>query len=337
MPRIRLSFDLRRPEFVHASKVEMASAMLDMCAWADDLGFDLVYFGEHHSSEDGYLPSPLIASAAVAGRTSRLRMRPILLTPLYDPIRLAEDLATVDLLSAGRMSPVFAAGYVHAEFALYGVDRRERKNRLVEAVETCRKAWTGEPFEFRGRTVTVTPRPAQRPGIPIIMGASAEVSSRRAAHLADAFDPSEPRFWDFYRDERIAMGCADPGEWIPRGPTFLYVTQDPAAAWDKVGNNLLHAANAYARWISEGGQGQSVWYPPLGSVDELRAGGAYQIVTPEQCIAIAEGLGDEGHLILRPLFGGTEPEVAWASLRLFENEVMPHLPNTRVTAGAQAL
>jgi alkanesulfonate monooxygenase SsuD/methylene tetrahydromethanopterin reductase-like flavin-dependent oxidoreductase (luciferase family) len=140
MPRLRLSFDLRRPEFVRASKVEMASAMLDMCAWADDLGFDLVYFGEHHSSEDGYLPSPLIASAAVAGRTSRLRMRPILLTPLYDPIRLAEDLATVDLLSAGRMSPVFAAGYVHAEFALYGVDRRERKNRLVEAVETCRKA-----------------------------------------------------------------------------------------------------------------------------------------------------------------------------------------------------
>jgi hypothetical protein len=69
-------------------------------------------------------------------------------------------------------------------------------------------------------------------------------------------------------------------------------------------------------------------------VDELRAGGAYQIVTPEQCIAIAEGLGDEGHLILRPLFGGTEPALAWASLRLFENEVMPHLRNTPVTAGA---
>jgi Luciferase-like monooxygenase len=86
---------------------------------------------------------------------------------------------------------------------------------FVHARIACRKAWTGEPFDFRGRTVTVTPRPAQRPGIPIIMGASAEVSSRRAAHLADAFDPSEPRFWEFYRDERIAMGGADPGEWIP--------------------------------------------------------------------------------------------------------------------------
>jgi alkanesulfonate monooxygenase SsuD/methylene tetrahydromethanopterin reductase-like flavin-dependent oxidoreductase (luciferase family) len=334
MPRLRLSFDLRRPEFVKASKADMASAMLDMCAWADGNGFDLVYFGEHHGASDGYLPSPIVASAAVAGRTSKLRMRPILLTPLYDPIRLAEDLATADLLSQGRMSPVFAAGYVQTEFDMYGVERRERKDRLIEAVETCRKAWTGEPFDFRGRTITVTPRPAQRPGIPIIMGGSAEVSARRAAHLADAFDPAEPKYWDFYRDERVNMGCEDPGEWRQRGPTFLYITRDPIAAWDKVGPNLLHAANMYARWISEGGLGQSVWYPPINSVEELRAGGAYQIVTPEECVAIAEGLGDEGHLILRPLFGGTEPESAWESLRLFESEVLPHLRHAPVTAGA---
>lgn len=332
MPRLRLSFDLRRPEFTRATKVELAAAMLDMCEWADDLGFDLVYFGEHHGAEDGYLPSPLIASAAVAGRTSRLRMRPILLTPLYDPIRLAEDLAVADLLSGGRMSPVFAAGYVAGEFAMYGVDMSERRDRLIEAIDTCRKAWTGEPFEFRGRTVTVTPRPAQPGGVPIVVGASAEVSARRAAHLGDSFDPSEPAIWNFYRDECLKIGRADPGEWIPRGPTFLYLTHDPDSAWDLVGPNLMHTANSYARWISQGNQTSS-WYPPINSVDELRAGGAYQIVTPEQCLAIAENLGEDGHLIIRPLFGGTEPTLAWASLRLFENEVLPHLQTAPLAAG----
>jgi len=325
MPRLRLSFDLRRPEFTKATNAELAAAMLDICEWADGVGFDLVYFGEHHCADDGYLPSPLVASAAVAGRTSRIRFRPILLTPLYHPIRLAEDLAVIDLISGGRISPVFAAGYRPDEFDLHGVSLRERRAQVIEAVETCRSAWTGEPFEFRGRTVRVTPTPVQQPNIPIIMGATAEVTARRAARLGDGFDPGEPAVWEFYRDECLKLGKPDPGEWVPRGPTFLYVTYDPEAAWREVGPNLLHAANTYARWIADHGQGTSVWYPPLNTVDELREGGAYQIVTPEQCVAIAEKLGDEGHLILRPLFGGTEPDYAWASLRLFEKEVLPHL------------
>ncbi|SNQ49328.1 Luciferase family protein [Frankia canadensis] len=326
MPRLRLSFDLRRPDFVTASSSELAATMLDICEWADRIGFDLVYFGEHHCSSDGYLPSPVVASAAVAGRTSRIRFRPILLTPLYHPLRLAEDLAVADVLSGGRMTPVFAAGYRQAEFDLFDVSLRERPSRVIEAVETCRKAWTGEPFEFRGRTVTVTPTPAQKP-LPIVMGAAAEVSARRAAHLADDFDPADPTIWEFYRDECLKMG-RDPGQWVPRGPTFLYVTHDPEAAWAEVGPNLLHAANTYAQWIADSAMKSNEWYPPISSVDDLRAGGAYQIVSPEGCLEIARQLGPEGHLVLRPLFGGTEPKKAWASLQLFESEVLPHLDVT---------
>ncbi|MEU1994114.1 LLM class flavin-dependent oxidoreductase [Nocardia gamkensis] len=324
MPRLRLSFDLRRPEFTKAKASELAASMLDICGWADTAGFDLVYFGEHHTSPDGYLPSPLVAAAAVAGRTSRMKLRPILLTPLYHPLRLAEDLAVLDVVSGGRVSPVFAAGYREAEFDMFGIDLGERRARLIEAVEVCRKAWTGEPFEFRGRTVTVTPTPDQVPGPPIIMGGTAEVSARRAAHLGDDFDPGNPIVWPAYRDECLKLG-RDPGPWIPRGPTFLYVTRDPAAAWNEIGPNLLHAGNTYARWIAQSAQGSSQWYPPIQSVEELKAGGAYRIVTPDECLAIAEELGPEGHLVLRPLFGGTEPDKAWASLELFAAEVLPHL------------
>jgi alkanesulfonate monooxygenase SsuD/methylene tetrahydromethanopterin reductase-like flavin-dependent oxidoreductase (luciferase family) len=324
VPHLRLSFDLRRPDFVTACAADLAAAMLDICQWADGLGFDLAYFAEHHSAEDGYLPSPLIASAAAAGRTSRMRLRPILLAPLYHPLRLAEDIAVADLLSGGRLSPVFAAGYRRAEFDMFDVGLHERRRRVKEAVEVCRLAWRGEPFNFRGRTVTVTPTPAQRPGVPIIMGGAVEAAARRAAHLADGFDPAEPRAWEFYRDECLKLG-RDPGPCAPRGPSFLYVTHDPEAVWAEIGPNLLHGAKTYARWLAESELGSNEWYPPIGSVDELRAGGAYQIVTPEECIAIACELGATGHLILHPLFGGTEPKHAWASLRLFETEVLPYI------------
>lgn len=324
MPRLRLSFDLRRPAFAKASHADLAGTMLDICEWADRLGFDLVYFGEHHAAEDGYLPSPLAASAAVAGRTRRIRFRPILLAPLYHPLRLAEDIAVVDLLSGGRISPVFAAGYRPPEFEMFGVGLGERRRRVTEAVEVCKQAWRGEPFEFEGRTVTVTPTPVQNPRPPILMGGAAEATARRAAHIADGFEPAEPRFWEFFREEARTLGT-DPGPWVPRGPTFLYLTHDPDAAWADVGPNLLHAANSYARWIAESAQSSSVWYPPISSIAELRAGGAYQIVTPEECLAIARSLGPDGHLILRPLFGGTEPDAAWTSLDLFEAEVLPHL------------
>ena len=301
--------------------------MLDICEWADGLGFDLVYFGEHHGAEDGYLPSPLVAAAAAAGRTSRTRLRPILLAPLYHPLRLAEDIAVADLLSGGRMSPVLAAGYRRPEFEMFDVGMHERRRRIIEVVETCKLAWSGEPFEFRGRTVRVTPTPAQQPRVPIIVGGAAEAPARRAAHIADGFDPAEPRTWEFYRDECLKLG-RDPGPWAPRGPSFLYVTHDPDAAWADIGPNLLHAANTYSQWLAESEQGSNTLYPPLTSVDELRAGGAYRIVTPEQCVAIAEELGPTGHLVLRPLFGGTEPKDAWASLKLFETEVLPYVEVT---------
>lgn len=324
MPRLRLSFDLRRPDFVKATSAELAATMLDIVEWADRVGFDMAYFGEHHASEDHYLPSPVVASSAAAGRTSRIRFRPILLTPLYHPVRLAEDLAVADLLSGGRMTPVFGLGYRQPEFDLFQVSMRQRRDRLLDAVDVCRRAWTGEPFEYAGKTIRVTPTPAQPGGPPITLGGAAEVACRRAAHLGDGFDPAEPKAWEYYRDECTKLG-RDPGPWVPRGPTFLYVTHDPDKAWAEVGQNLMHAGNMYAEWIAASEMKTNPWYPPVSSPDELRAGGAYEIVTPERCIEIARELGPEGHLILRPLFGGTEPERAWASLRLFESEVLPHI------------
>jgi alkanesulfonate monooxygenase SsuD/methylene tetrahydromethanopterin reductase-like flavin-dependent oxidoreductase (luciferase family) len=105
---LHLVFELRSPAGTTPHR-ELYPAMLDMSAWGDDKGFAYVNFGEHHVSETGYNPSPLVTCAAVAGRTSRVRMRPnVLLTPFYNPIRLAEDSAVLSLV--GRTFDIVLGG-----------------------------------------------------------------------------------------------------------------------------------------------------------------------------------------------------------------------------------
>src|SRR4029077_8408468 len=104
-----------------------------------------------------------------------------LIAPFYDPLRLAEDLLVLDNLSAGRVDVIVAGGYVRQEFALYGVPMHERAQRVTETVATLRAAFNGESFEFRGRTVHVTPPPYGPSGPGIILGGSSEPAARRAA------------------------------------------------------------------------------------------------------------------------------------------------------------
>ncbi len=146
--QLQLAFELRSPD-CGAPHRELYAAMLDICAWADELGFDVVNFGEHHGADSGYNPSPLIACAAVAGRTRRIRMRPnVLLAPLYDPVKLAEDCAVLALIAPHRFSLAIGGGYRPSEFAMFGRRLDERWAAIGEVVEFLRRAWTGEPCEF---------------------------------------------------------------------------------------------------------------------------------------------------------------------------------------------
>src|SRR6187397_1749408 len=118
--QLSLKFDLRAPQW-GTPAAELYAAAIDMCEWADDAGFDVVRFLEHHGSDDGYCPSPLVMAAAAAARTSRIRIRVrALILPLHDPLRIAEDAAVVDVISRGRLELVVAAGYVRSEFAMFG-------------------------------------------------------------------------------------------------------------------------------------------------------------------------------------------------------------------------
>src|SRR4029079_12597594 len=101
-------------------------------------------------------------------------------------------------VSRGRVDLVVAAGYVHEEFAMYGVPMRERGKRVTEVVKTLKAAFTGRPFEYRGRTVHVTPGPYRTGGPSISLGGSSEEAARRAARIPDRFPPSVPGVGEVY-------------------------------------------------------------------------------------------------------------------------------------------
>jgi alkanesulfonate monooxygenase SsuD/methylene tetrahydromethanopterin reductase-like flavin-dependent oxidoreductase (luciferase family) len=322
LPVLTLRYDLRCPPFSKTSPAELYATALEQCAWADRLGFAAVILSEHHGSPDGYLPSPLVFGAAVAARTRNLRIQlAALIAPLHDPVRLAEDLAVLDVVSGGRVIPVLSGGYVESEFRSFGRKLSDRARVMEEIVPFLERAWSGEPFEHQGRSVRVTPRPVQRPRPPIFMGAASAPAARRAARHADYLIPQLPEFWEIFRQERIRLGKPDPGALPPTTGNFVYLAEDPDAAWARIAPYAMHEMNAYGRWMAEAGTAGP--YRPIEDADALRATGTYPVLTPQQLIDQIRSLGPTCAVLVHPLMGGMDPELSWASLELLEKKVLP--------------
>jgi alkanesulfonate monooxygenase SsuD/methylene tetrahydromethanopterin reductase-like flavin-dependent oxidoreductase (luciferase family) len=316
-----LRFDLRNPDFAGTSMADRYSAALDMASWADRLGASSISVSEHHGSPDGYLPSPLLLLAAIAARTETVRLGvAALIAPFHDPLRLAEDLIVLDNLSRGRVDVIVAGGYVHEEFDLFDVPMSERGARVTEAVSTLKAAFRGEPFEFRGRTVSITPGPVRPGGPSILLGGSSEAAARRAARLADGFFPTDPSFWPAYVEELVELGRPDPGPCPLGSTTTSFLATDVEEGWEQLAPYLMHEMNAYGAWRAQ--EGLASPFHTVASVDELRASGKYRVLTPPEMIEEQKATPVPS-VSLHPLCGGIPVELGWVSLALFEDEVLP--------------
>ena len=117
-----MRFDMRAPA-TGAPRSDLYGAALEMAAWAESRGCVGAVLCEHHASEDGYLPSPMMLASAMAARTTTLPITiAAIVLPLYDPVRLAEEMAVLDIISNGRVSYVAAIGYRPVEYEMHGVD-----------------------------------------------------------------------------------------------------------------------------------------------------------------------------------------------------------------------
>jgi alkanesulfonate monooxygenase SsuD/methylene tetrahydromethanopterin reductase-like flavin-dependent oxidoreductase (luciferase family) len=324
--QLTLIYDMRAPAF-GAPRTELFRTALDQAEWADAAGFDVIGLGEHHSAEDGYNPSSLVLAAAMAARTRRIMLRTsVLLAPLYDPVKLAEDAAITQTIANGRLLLGIGAGYRPVEFETFGRNLGDRWRVMGETCAFLKQAWTGEPFEWQGRRVIVRPRPEPFPP-PILLGGESPKAARRAAHIADGwFPPVDARLWPPYREECLALGKPDPGPYPNQGPVFLWVDEDPEAAWERLMPHVLHQMQSYAQWTIEAYGHTSGPYAGGVTAETVRESGIYQILSPEQTLALAEKLGPHSVLYLSPLLAGIAPEESWRMLRLFETRVLPHLP-----------
>ncbi len=328
-----ISFDMRAPDFGAAPR-ELYAAALDQVHWADDLGFDIVGLGEHHGSPDGYNPSPLILATAMGARSKKIRLRPsVLLAPFYDPIKLAEDAAVAQLATQGRLLLGIGAGYRPAEFEMFGCRLEDRWRAVGDLIRVLRQAWTGEPFEWQGRRCHVTPKPEPPP--PILLGGATPASARRAARIADDwFPPLEPRLWPPYREECIKLGKPDPGDYPRQGPIFLWISKEPERAWNRLMPHVLHQLRSYSEWTAQAYGRPSGPYAKDMTAATAKQSPSYQVLPPQEALALAEELGPDGVLYLNPLLAGVDPGFSWEMLRLYEREVDPYLPKRRDDAAS---
>ena len=324
MANFSLRLDMRSPHFACPPK-ELYPVAIDMAEWADQQGFAECMLSEHHGTDDNYLPSPLIMASAIAGRTRNIRIRiSALILPLHDPLRIAEDVSVLDHISSGRIELVIAAGFRPSEFVMFKRRMDERGPLLEEGIKILKKAWSGETFDYCGTAVNITPLPLQQPHPPLLIGGSSKIAARRAARIGDGFVPALPELYSYYLEECIKLGIT-PGEERHLGPAAVFVAEDPDAMWQKIAPHVLHETNSYARWYAETGTGGP--YQPITDIDTLRSTDLYQVLTPRQCIALAEQLGDKGWIFIQPLLGGLSPEIGWSSLNLLKQKVLPELAN----------
>ncbi len=332
MAILAMRHDFRAPAISPASSREIYAAAREQFVWADQHGFDTLVLSEHHGVDDGWMPAPLTMAAAVLASTQKARvMISACILPLHDPIRVAEEIAVLDNAFPGRLWVVFGAGYRVEEFEMAGLEHAARGRLLEEDVETVLEALQGEPFEWRGRDVVVTPKPITDPKHMLFVGGGVPAAARRAARLRLSMFPmnDDQSVRDAYFDEAKKIGFESGFVLEPVGPTFVHVADDPDRAWDDIGKFVLYESQTYASFQTPGQH--STPGVRAATVDDLKASPQYVVGTPDAVFDRLKDVPPMGGITFHPLAGGLPPALAWESLELFAAKVLPRLRPPQTT------
>jgi probable F420-dependent oxidoreductase len=312
---------------------------IELVRVAEDAGFDSAWVSEHHGSSDGYLPSLFVLLGALAAATNRIALGTgVVLTPLHDPIRLAEDAAVVDQLSGGRLVVGLGLGWREEEFRMLRIPYAERLARHVETVGILRKAWTGERFSFEGEVfrydrVRVTPPPAQPGGPPILLGGYAPSALRRAGeiadgHITDADDPHALAEAFAGVDAGARAAGKDPASLRFALMQNAFVVED-GDGWPTVRDGVLHQWGSYEAW-AEGHDtpDHDSLEPTVGDEEAARratpAGSPAEVA--ERLAATLEPWRDRDvELVVRLHYPGMDLAPAAEAVALFGEHVIPAL------------
>ncbi len=327
--RFGVMYDCRHVPGGDVTMADVYAATIEQSVLADQLGYDHVWFTEHHFLEDGYLPAFQPLAGAIAARTERIRLsNDIALLPLYHPIRLAEELAVLDNISNGRMEFGIGLGYVPDEFEAFGVPLRNRVSMTDEAIEIMRLAWGEEPFSFSGKRyelndIDVHPKPVQPGGPPLWIAAMKEPGAQRAARFGTHLLPQGKRdaVLDPWRDAVRANGD-DPDDYRVGIIRSVYVTDDKERDWPTIRDAERFRMGVYTKFMAETPD-QYEWGDRSAIPQTVVVG------TADECVEILSdfitefGITDIATSGLPP---GIPPQFMATNLERLANEVIPRLP-----------
>ncbi len=327
-----LYYDFRNPKQWHRPITDIYGEIFEQIVWADQAGFDNVWISEHHLVEDDYTPSVLPIAAAIAAKTRNIRIGSAVMDlPLHNPIRVAEDAATVDVISNGRFELGVGVGYRVEEFESFGIPKVERGRRTTEALEIIRCLLDGDTVTYRGHYYTVqnaklAPSSVQRPRLPIWAGGFTPASAQRAAKFADGFlavaGPS-PDLFQQYVSALKALGKSTNDLLLAGGPFWLIPSSDPEKTWNEAAPHVLYQMNIYAEWLEKSGM---PILPHLRDVSHLKEAGLLNVVDVDTCIATIKGFASSvplTHFYAFTLPPGLPASWVQPHLELFASKVIP--------------
>lgn len=280
-----LWYDFRNPPPSTVSFEVLYETCLEQIGWAETLGFDSIWLTEHHFCEDGYTPSPLVLAAAIGQRTKSMRIGTnLMLLPLADPVRLAEDSAALAILTNGRFDLGVGLGYRQLEFDYFGRKLSHRPSLMEEGVDILRQAWSGEPIRIDGKRyqidgLTVGPVPAHPPRV--FMGGMAEPAIARAARIGDGFLSTGGIGHDVYVKALQDQG-KDRSEGAICAGNWAIIAEDPEKEAAKVGEHVLYQTNQYVSWGAFGPPDQVPLFPDAETA--IREG-LYELWDADQAVA----------------------------------------------------
>ena len=323
---------------------------LEQVVWAEQLGFDSVWLTEHHFSRHGIISATMTVLAYLAGVTKTIRLgSAVAVLPFHNPIQVAEEAATVDLLSHGRLDFGVGRGFQWGEYHKLNIPMEEASRRFEESMEVITKAWTlDEPFDHHGEfwnftDMTIHPKPVQSPHPPVWVAASSPASVDRVARndwnlmigQGEPFNQVAQQIQGY----RSAVGEAGhdyhPGRVVVARPMYTAASEEQARQDTRVP----------FMWFKE--TGQEVGAPPDHQVELLpEEFAAYRrrfardvafdydaafdnvalFGTPDQVAQRIEKLRESGveNLIFFVNYGGIEHQKVMRSLELFATQVAPH-------------
>ncbi len=212
--RLGLHYDVREPAGSPESVSKLHRDLLRHVTELEEHDLDIAWLAEHPADPDAAIPSALMLCAAIGPATKRLRFGTgVLPLPLYHPLRVAEDAATIDGIAEGRFELGVGLGGEREGFQGFGIEARERSTRLEESITLLRQAWSSEPVQFAGshfdiEDISVVPKPVQPGGPPLWVGAVAREAQRRAARFGAGLFLPESASTDAYTEAWSETGQA---------------------------------------------------------------------------------------------------------------------------------